>query len=125
MRLKPYRRKDSVSEHLKRFYHYLRTTNLRWEYVVAFAACVIAGCSRAPQVPFENLRYSAALLTAANSRNLSHVDQIVVAINKDVAHGAVQDSERRAYDSIILMMRAGQWDQAEAACRKFRKDQLH
>ena len=114
-----------MSKYCNQFAQFLQAEHPYWPFVLAFMLGAVAGCSRAPQVPFENLRYSAALLTAASSRNLDHVDQIAMAIDNDVAQGAVHDNERHAYDSIIAMIRAGRWKEAEAACRKFRKDQLY
>lgn len=85
---------------------------------------LLPGCGRSPQVPFENLRYSAALLTAASSRSVKQLDRVAAVIEDDSRNGHLSDQERAAYDTIITMMRAGRWDDAEAACRQFRKAQL-
>ena len=87
-----------------------------WQRAAAavLIAGLLPGCGRSPQVPFENLRYSAALLTAASSCSPKQLDR----------NGQLSNQERAAYDTIITMMRAGRWDDAEAACRQFRKAQL-
>lgn len=87
-------------------------------------AGLLPGCGRSPQVPFENLRYSAALLTAASSRSLEQLDRVATVIEDDARNGRLSDQERAAYDTIITAMRAGRWPEAETACRQFRKAQL-
>lgn len=86
---------------------------------------LLAGCTKAPQVPFDNLRYSAALLTAASSRSLEQLDRVATVIEDDSRNGRLSDQERAAYDTMITTMRAGRWTEAETACRQFRKAQLH
>jgi hypothetical protein len=87
-------------------------------------AAALLGCARAPQVPFENLRYSAALLTAASSRSVEQLDRVAAVIDDDSRSGRMSEQERSAYDAIIATMRSGRWENAEEACRRFRKAQL-
>lgn len=99
---------------------------LLWQRAAAAVLIVglLPGCGQSPQVPFENLRYSAALLTAASSRSPEQLDRVAAVIEDDSRNGRLSDQERAAYDTIITTMRAGRWDDAEAACRQFRKAQL-
>lgn len=92
--------------------------------VAVLSAAALLGCGRAPQVPFENLRYSAALLTAASSRSVEQLDRVAAVIDDDSRSGRLSDQERSAYDAIIVTMRSGRWEDAEEACRRFRKAQL-
>jgi hypothetical protein len=97
-----------------------------WQRAAAavLIAGLLPGCGRSPQVPFENLRYSAALLTAASSCSPKQLDRVAAVIEDDFRNGQLSNQERAAYDTIITMMRAGRWTEAEAACRQFRKAQL-
>ena len=92
--------------------------------VAVLSAAALLGCGRAPQVPFENLRFSAALLTAASSRSVEKLDRVATAINDEFRSGRLSDQEHSAYDAIIDTMRSGHWNDAEEACRRFRKAQL-
>jgi hypothetical protein len=85
---------------------------------------MLPGCSRAPQVPFDNLQYSAALLTAASSRSPEQLDRVAAAIERDSRSGQIGEAERAAYEPIIAAMRSERWTEAEEACRRFRKAQL-
>ena len=85
---------------------------------------MLPGCSHAPQVPFANVRYSAALLTAASSRSEEQLYRIAAAIDRDSRSGQIGEAERAAYEPIIAAMRSGRWTDAEEACRRFRKAQL-
>jgi hypothetical protein len=87
-------------------------------------AGMLPGCTQAPQVPFDNLRYSAALLTAASSRSEAQLDRVATAIEHDSRSGRIGAAERSAYEPIIAAMRSGRWTDAEEACRRFRKAQL-
>lgn len=100
------------------------TLTCRGAIVALLSAAAVLGCARAPQVPFENLRYSAALLTAASSRSVEQLDRVEAVIDDDSRSGRVSDQERSAYDLIIATMRSGRWEDAEEACRRFRKAQL-
>jgi hypothetical protein len=99
----------------------------RWRgaWVAMLIAMVFSGCEQTPQVPFDNLRYSAALLTLASSRNEGQIDRVVAVIDNAALSGGLSQQERSISGAIIAKMRTGQWDEAEAACRHFRKAQLY
>jgi hypothetical protein len=82
------------------------------------------GCREpAPQVEFANLRHSAALRTAANTRSAERLERAVAAIDAERAAGRMPAEEHSAYAAIIAMARAGDWEGAERAAVRFRRDQ--
>lgn len=93
--------------------------------VLALAPLAVA-CScgtRAPQVEFDNLRHSAALRTAANTRSLERLERAVGVIDKECAAGRIGPEEYAAYAEIVAIARAGDWQAAERAALRFRRDQ--
>lgn len=91
---------------------------------LVIASGLSSGCrSRAPQVEFANLRHSAALRTAANTRSRERLERAAAAIDADRASGRVGPEEYAAYAAIIALARAGDWPAAERAAVRFRLDQ--
>lgn len=92
-----------------------------WALVVGAAAC---GCSPpAPQVEFGNLRHSAALRTAANTRSLERLARAAGVIDQEHAAGRIGTAEYAAYAAIIALAKKGDWQAAERAALRFRRDQ--
>ncbi|MBM4013017.1 MAG: hypothetical protein FJ286_16910 [Planctomycetes bacterium] len=88
--------------------------------LVAFAC----GCgARAPQVEFGNLRHSAALRTAANTRSRDRLERAAEVIEGERAAGRIGPEEYAAYAEIIATARGGDWQAAERAAMRFRRDQ--
>jgi len=93
--------------------------------VSALALLAVAyGCgTRAPQVEFGNLRHSAALRTAANTRSPERLERAVGVIEQERAAGRIGPEEYAAYAEIVAVARAGDWEAAERAAMRFRRDQ--
>ena len=92
--------------------------------LLTLAACLASGCRPAPQVPSENLIYSAALRTATNTRNLDRLRTAEQRIDNDHAAGLIATEEYTFYARIIASAEAGHWEEAEQAALRFRHDQL-
>lgn len=92
-----------------------------WALVIG---AVAGGCGpRAPQVEFGNLRHSAALRTAANTRSLERLGRAVAVIDGEYAAGRIGTAEYAAYAAIIALAKSGDWQGAERAALRFRRDQ--
>ncbi|HEX6984834.1 MAG TPA: hypothetical protein VF170_05630, partial [Planctomycetaceae bacterium] len=88
------------------------------------ALAFLPGCTKYPQVEFENLRYVAALRTACSAKNAAWLSQTKAAIERDHAAGTIGDDELAAYREIVATAEAGDWRTAEEECLRFQKDQL-
>lgn len=93
------------------------------------AAIVVAlllggGCGRpVPQVPRENLRYTQALRTAANSRDRAGFETVALAIERDARAGLISVEEGEVYAAIVALGRAEQFAAAERRCLTFLREQ--
>lgn len=85
---------------------------------------VATGCRPTPQVPATNLVYSAALRTAANTKNQDRLQAVRQLIDRDHTTGLIGAEEYARYDAILRAAEAGQWVQAEQAVLQFRRDQI-
>jgi hypothetical protein len=92
--------------------------------LLIMVACIACGCRPAPQVPSANLVYSAALRTAANTRNLDRLRTAEQRIDNDHVAGLIAAEEYTFYGRIIASAEAGHWEKAEQAALQFRHDQL-
>ena len=95
----------------------------RWLPLVIPLAVFAAGCRPAPQVPAANLVYSAALRTAANTRDPERLETARQRIDRDHAAGLIAAEEYAAYREILAAAEAGRWQEAERAALRFRRDQ--
>jgi len=92
-------------------------------------ACLIvippaSGCRpRAPQIGFANRRYSAALLTAANTKSPARLARATELIDRDRAAGTIASEEYACYRAIIELAESGRWEAAEREALQFRRDQ--
>ena len=100
------------------------TARARIAGLVVLLTAALAGCTKYPQVSFENLEYVAALRTACSAKNAEWLAKTKAAIEKEHAAGAIGDEEFAAYGEIVASAESGEWEQAEAECLRFQKDQL-
>ena len=85
---------------------------------------VTSGCGpRAPQIEFGNHQYSAALRTAANTRNADRLARAKDLVARDQAAGLIGPEEHAWYQEIIALGEAGRWADAERRAIAFRRDQ--
>jgi len=96
----------------------------RWGAVVVALALCLGGCTKYPQVTFENLEYVAALRTACSAKDAEWLAKAKAEIDKQHTAGAMGDEEYAAYGEIVAVAEAGEWADAEAECVRFQKDQL-
>ena len=99
-----------------------RRTRLR--SLAVLALLTLAGCTRYPQVDFENLEYVAAIRTACSAQNPEWLAQTAAAIEKARTDGTMSDDEYAACRAIIAQAEAGDWKAAEMECFRFQQDQL-
>jgi hypothetical protein len=85
---------------------------------------VATGCRPTPQVPATNFVYSAALLTAANTKSQNRLQAVRQLIDRDHTAGLIGAEEYATYGTILRAAEAGQWVQAEQAVLQFRRDQI-
>lgn len=91
---------------------------------ILLVAVAAAGCRPAVQVPVANLGYSAALRTAANTRNASRLHAARELIERDRRAGLIGAEESACYEQIIAAAEAGRWEEAEREALRFRRNQL-
>jgi hypothetical protein len=85
---------------------------------------LLGGCGpRAPAIEFANRRYSAALRTAANTKNPDRLARAKAHIDRDHAAGIIGPEEYACYQAIIALAEAGRWQEAERQAIRFRRDQ--
>ncbi len=85
---------------------------------------VAAGCRPPPpKIEFGNRRYSAALRTAANTRNETRLARAKELIAHDRAAGIIGAEEEAWYREIIALAEAGRWADAERRAIEFRSGQ--
>jgi hypothetical protein len=87
-------------------------------------ALTAAACRPTVQVPAANLVYSAALRTAANTKNPDRLQAAAALIERDREAGQIGTEEYACYERIIAAAEAGRWEEAERSALKFRRDQL-
>lgn len=102
----------------------IERTGVCWFAVMVALAVGLCGCTKYPQVAFENLEYVAALRTACSAKNAEWLAKAKAEIEKQHAAGAMGDEEYAAYGEIVAVAEAGGWEDAEAECVRFQKDQL-
>ena len=85
---------------------------------------VATGCRPTPQVPATNFVYSAALLTAANTKSQNRLQAVRQLIDRDHTAGLIGAEEYATYGTILRAAEAGQCVQAEQAVLQFRRDQI-
>ncbi len=97
----------------------------RWiPLAVPILLSTVGGCRPAPQVPAANLVYSAALRTAANTRDSRRLETVRQRIDRDHAAGLITADEYSHYTAILAAADAGRWNEAEQAALRFRRSQL-
>jgi hypothetical protein len=90
----------------------------------AVLGLVLAGCGpRAPEIEFANRRYSAALRTAANTKNPDRLARAKEHIDRDHAAGIIGPEEYACYQAIVALAEAGRWQEAERQAIRFRRAQ--
>jgi hypothetical protein len=90
----------------------------------AVLSMVLAGSGpRTPQIEFGNRRYSAALRTAANTKNAARLARAKEHIERDHAAGIIGLEEYGCYADIIALAEAGRWQEAERKALSFRRAQ--
>jgi hypothetical protein len=93
-----------------------------WPLMVSIA--VTAGCRPPPpKIEFGNRRYSAALRTAANTRNEARLARAKELIARDREAGIIGFEEEAWYREIIALAEAGRWADAERRAIEFRSGQ--
>ncbi|MGD9645134.1 MAG: hypothetical protein AB7U73_05435 [Pirellulales bacterium] len=88
-------------------------------------ACLLlfAGCYRPPQVAPGNLEVISSLRTALSTRNpqrLTENEQVLIARH---SQGELSDSELEAFQDLIALARAGDWEKAEQRVVQFQRAQ--
>ena len=92
--------------------------------ILLLATALQTGCTKYPQVEFENLQYVAALRTACSAQNTEWLQQTRQAIESERSANRIGDDEYEAYQSILAKAESGAWRDAEMECVRFQKDQL-
>jgi hypothetical protein len=82
-----------------------------------------AGCYRPPQVAEDNLELISSLRTALSTRSTKRLDDNHRVMRERHAAGDLSDSELAAFNELIEMARAGQWESAEKRVVKFQRRQ--
>lgn len=101
-----------------------RTSRAVWAAAALLLVGCLAGCRpQAPPIDFANRRYSAALRTAANTKNPGRLARAKEHIDRDHAAGIIGPEEYAWYGEIIALAEAGRWQEAERKAIEFRRDQ--
>jgi hypothetical protein len=83
------------------------------------------GCRKYPEVTSpRSLTLMRALYTACSSRSPERLAKVERGVEDAAGGGAMTDSERAAFRSIIEQARGGDWEGAERAAFRFAQDQV-
>ena len=83
----------------------------------------LTGCYRPPQVSEDNLELISSLRTALSTRNATRLDDNDRVMEERHAAGELTDTELAAFNELIEMARAGDWEAAEKRIVEFQRRQ--
>jgi hypothetical protein len=69
--------------------------------------------SRPPAVEFDNLKYIQMLRTAVSARRADYVSGVERAVHLRRKEGAMSPAEAAHFESILTLVRSGEWERAE------------
>lgn len=97
----------------------------RYIIVVLLAATglLCGGCYRPPQVASDNLELISSLRTAFSTRNTQRLDDNQRVIQERHDQGKLTEIEFAAFNELIALARAGDWELAEKRVVKFQRVQ--
>lgn len=106
-------------------------TRLRWltgtALVLALPVAFLwwPGCRQYPAVTSqESLRLMKLLYTATNTRDPVRLGRVETGVQKAAQDGKLTPAEGAAFQKVIAMARAGNWEGAERASFRFAQDQV-
>lgn len=90
---------------------------------IAAPLLLTAGCYRPPQAATDNLELISSLRTAISTRSHQRLDDNERVLAERHSQGKLSDDEFKAFNDLIALARAGDWEKAERRVVQFQRAQ--
>jgi hypothetical protein len=90
---------------------------------IAAPLLLTAGCYRPPQAATDNLELISSLRTAISTRSHQRLDDNERVLAERHSQGKLGDDEFKAFNDLIALARAGDWEKAERRVVQFQRAQ--